>query len=130
MQQKAMSNSRRFIIAMLSPPLLGAIIIACMGRTAPTVHETIWTFPFFLLFAYGFGIVPSSVYALIMEFWFSTGFHRRCGPLCTVALSLSLGGICGFFIQIFVFANGVTYMLPVGAIVGLIVGWWLEASSQ
>lgn len=124
-----MTRSRRLLIEILIPPLLGAIIVACSGRTADNAWHIIFGFPAFLMFAYAFGIVPSAIYAAAMEFWFKKGCHYRYGLVSTVVFSALLGLGAGFGIQFLIQGVGITYFLFVGLVVGLIVGFYVGRAA-
>jgi len=124
-----MNPTRRFLVEILIPPLLGAIIVACSGRTADDVLHLIFGFPAFLIFAYAYGIVPSTVYAAVMEVWFRRGYHYRYGLASTVILSALLGLGAGFGIQLAVQGTGTTYFLLVGLVVGLMIGFYVGRAA-
>jgi len=124
-----MNRSKRLLHEIMIPPLLGAVIVACSGLTPDDALHTIFGFPAFLLFAYGYGIIPSLVYAGAMEVWFRKGFHDKLGLASTMVFSGLLGVIAGFGIQLLVQGVGVTYLLFVGLAVGLMVGFYVGRAS-
>src|SRR5574339_110564 len=64
----------RIVMEILGPPLLGTVVFS--------VFNGMWSwreFSFVLFFAYLFGIVPSCIYAVMMELWIRGGGARKCG---------------------------------------------------
>lgn len=117
-----MTRRWRITIELGVPPLLAAILLVV---TSPTpsygIAEILIGFPALVATAYVFGILPCSVYAVLMEFWFEKGFNRRCGWLSTAILSSLIGGCAGFLIQLVV-PGGLIELVPIGFIAGLTVG--------
>jgi hypothetical protein len=123
-----MSKYRRMLFELFAPPFLAVLLLITTDRSE-TVDEILTAFLPMLFFAYAFGIIPSLIYMLAMEFWFQSGLRTRFGFLCTIGLSGLLGvgagflsawlGICfGSFTQ-----PDIYYLARTGAIVGSLIGF-------
>jgi len=113
-------------VEILAPPPLAVLLILATGATSDRLSSVLLGFPYILLAAYAYGMLPSILYAVAMEFWFENRLHARCGALATVALSALLGAVAGFVIQsVLVQELTLTYFLPIGALVGLIIGIYI-----
>ena len=89
-----MSKYQRIYIELLAPPFLAAILFIVGDKSDSWVAILIGFLPL-LFFAYLFGIIPSALYTVVMEFWFRCGLHARFGSFCTVVASLLLGVAAG-----------------------------------
>jgi hypothetical protein len=84
-----------------------------------------------LIFAYLFGLVPSFLYAVMMELWFRVKLRMRFGLFCTAGLSSFLGAGAGFLACRFgtwcgplIGEHSREYVLR-GAAIGLLVGFYV-----
>ena len=125
-----MNRKQRILIEIFSPPLLGAAIFTVGGFGSDTLVDRIMFFPFFLVFAYLYGILPTAAYAAVMELWFTQRLHIRCGLLGTTVVSSLLGLGAGFLIQLMAQGAKISSLLPIGALVGLVIGLYLARKSR
>jgi hypothetical protein len=120
-----MNRSRRLLIEILTPPFLGALIYTLGGYGSDNLLDRITLFPVFLVAVYCFGSLPSLLYALIMEIWFSNRLHKRLGIIATLIVSLLLGACSGFCVfalsKVFIQGSGsdLKVFLGIGNIVGI-----------
>ena len=121
-----MTRCRRIAVAALAPPLLCALIVAFCGRQAGTFGNWILGFPVFLGFSYLFGILPSAVYAGILELWFEKGYLRRYGLGMTVVVSGFVGAGAGLCVQVlshwFTQSNEAGFLTVLGSVAGALIG--------
>jgi hypothetical protein len=121
-----MNRTQRILVEILSPSFLAAAIFTISGCGSDNITDRFVFFPFFLVFAYLYGIVPSVVYAAVMEFWFKKRFHiHKYGLLSTAAVSATLGLGAAFLIQLVIQGTKISSLLPIGTLVGLMVGLYL-----
>ena len=119
-------RSIRICLALAAPDPLAAFCIVITRSTSDSLLDAALGFPIFVLTAYAFAILPSMLYAFLMEVWFEKNLHSRIGLLATVAFSAVLGATAGFAIQtVALQESGFTYFVSVGGIVGLIIGFFL-----
>ncbi|MCG3150698.1 MAG: hypothetical protein PCFJNLEI_04189 [Verrucomicrobiae bacterium] len=105
------------------PCPLAACVMLLVCRPSNSLPEMLVGFPLLIAYAYAFGIVPSLLYAGLMEIWFGLKLDRRCGSVATVIFSGLLGAASGFSIQLVTTqATGGLPLVSVGGIVGLGVG--------
>lgn len=124
-------RSFRLCVELAAPSPLAALLIVITRSTSDSLATVILGFPMFVMLAYAFGILPSILYAFLMELWFEKNLHSRCGLLATMIFSGILGAAAGYAIQIFpVQDKGFTYFITIGGIVGLIVGSFLFRYSR
>jgi hypothetical protein len=125
-----MSKFRRILFELLAPPFLAAILIITTD-TSDTFLGMLAGFLPFLFFAYAFGIIPSLIYMLAMEFWFQSGLRARCGFLCTIGLSCLLGVGAGFLSAwLGIWLGFLTqpdnlHLARIGGIVGSLIGFYV-----
>lgn len=91
-----MTRTRRIAFEILSPPLIATFLMATDGRSPDTLLIKIFGFPVMLFYAYVFGIIPSVVYALVMETWIRLKGHQKFGVFLTVLISSLLGLLSGY----------------------------------
>jgi len=121
---------KRVIIEVLAPPLLAAVLLLIRDTSSPFSDKLLGFIPL-LLFTYGFGIVPSFIYMVAMEFWFRSGLHARYGLFSTVGLSAVLGTGAGFLSFLFAEWTGFLtqpdsfWLVWMGALVGLLIGFYV-----
>jgi uncharacterized membrane protein YjfL (UPF0719 family) len=119
------------MIEILAPVPLGAIAIGIVTLPSEGFFEIVRAFPIFLLVAYGFGIVPSAVYAVIMEAWFYNQLNERYGLGLTICMSSLSGLILGLSICAlstrFTQAGILDYLrfAGIGLTVGLALGYFI-----
>ncbi len=123
-----MKQTQRVLIEIFMPPLLAAIIIVVGGYTSDSLTDIILGFPAFLGFSYVFGIIPSLLYAFMMEIWFRKKLHEKLGISATVLFSLLLGSLAGLsvFILSKTFTQGsasdMRKFIGIGSLTGIISG--------
>lgn len=123
-------RSIRICVELGAPSPLAAFLIIITRSTSDSLSGILLGFPFFVMTAYAFGILPSILYAFLMEVWFEKNLHSRIGLLATVVFSAILGAGSGFSIQaVALQETGFTYFTSIGGIVGLIVGLFLFRAS-
>ena len=142
-----MSRTQRILTEIFFPPLIGTIVIVISGCISGGINGLndiisdgiigfILGIPALLFFAYLFGILPSLLYALIMEILFSYNFHNKLSFLLTVSTSTLLGllsGYCVFFLsQSFTqgSAPDLRKLIGVGISVGIIMGFVLACCMR
>ena len=124
----------RIVLHLLAPPFLGAavgIVAASIwqllnGGRLSTILQEVHDYPVTFLYAYVFGIVPSAVYAAIMEWAVWRGFEP--GRRRAILFSGILGLLAGLAI-ILPFLIGDAKALPIALYlggIGLVVGLLLE----
>lgn len=100
-------------------------------RSSESVVEIAKTFPALLMVSYVFGIVPSLLYAFMMELWFHNRLNEKWGFALTILVSLLLGFLCGFFVFALSepFSKGTASdmlrLAVIGTLVGLAIGIYL-----
>ncbi len=126
-----MKRSERILVELLAPPFLAVIWIA-----VTTFHMSdgiaIFAASFMMLvFAYLFSIIPSLIYASVMEVWFRSGLRTRFGLFGTAGLSslLGMGGgilacVIGTWLGPLIGEDFRNFAL-IGAVVGLVVGLYI-----
>lgn len=129
-----MSKPQRIVVEAFAPPLLATLYLFCFppaGWKPEPISTQLLAFLPMLFFAYLFAIIPSCLYAAVMELWFRLRLRTRFGLFCTVALSSFLGAGGGFLAC----AIG-TWLGPLigedfreyvrnGVVVGLLVGFYV-----
>jgi hypothetical protein len=130
-QRALTSADQRILTELLTPPLLAAFLVVIFltisGQNGDGVLKTIIYFPGFVCVAYWFGLIPSLLYTIVMEFWSRKGLHARCGLLCTVGLSSLLGTGAALLLHLVVqdYGFGIRIFLPLGASVGCLTGYYV-----
>ena len=115
-----MTRRRRILIAVLAPPLLGAISFAVANSiTDRSTHPLLWL-PTYVMFAYPIAIIPSAFYASLMDTWVARGLHRRFGLVVTALLSASCGTMTGLALSLLL--NWPTRLAFCGGLVGAGLG--------
>jgi hypothetical protein len=123
-----MRRAHWVMFEIFAPAPLGAILILLMGHTPESLTEILRTLPIFLLISYIFGIVPSLLYAFVIEAWFHNKLQWQSSIILTVLVSLLLGALSGLcvFVLSAVFTTGSTFdllrFIGIGCLVGLIIG--------
>ena len=98
------------------------------SRASESVGEVVKAFPIFLMVSYVFGIVPSLLYAGIMELWFCNKLNEKLGCILTILFSVLLGFLSGFIVFVFSkpftkgTASDMLHIAGIGALVGLVIG--------
>jgi hypothetical protein len=119
-------SSFRICVALGAPSPLAAFLVIITQSTSDSLTEKLLGFPFFVFTAYAYGILPSMLYSFLMEVWFGMRLHLRFGRLATILFSALLGAGAGFLIQTVIIQEiKYGYFIPIGGIVGLIVGFFL-----
>ena len=126
----AMNNSRRILIELLAPPLLAAVALVATSYKQETLASILLGFVPLVAAAYALGFIPSVLYAGSMELWFRSGLRVRFGLLCTVLLSACLGAGAGFLSAVLGAGLGFSqadrlYLLQLGAVIGLLIGFYV-----
>ena len=120
----------RLLGGILLPPLLGALLIfvpvilfnmIATTSTGKNWQDIVSGIFIAILFAYIFAGLQSLVASLLMEFVVNPKARRD-------GLAVSAGGFFGL-LSVLPLASGLVF-LPVGLIVGLLVGWWLRKSHN
>ncbi len=115
-----MNRKRRVIIEVFAPSFLGTVLWygGHIGELAHTGALNLLDFSIYWVLAFLFALVPSLVYALVMEWWFGRGLLDRARRISAVALSTALGFGAGYF----VFRASEARVIWLGGAVGLILG--------
>jgi hypothetical protein len=125
-----MSKRPRILIEVLAPPFLAALVMLAADKSDSPLDIVLGFFPS-LIFFYGFGVIPSLVYGLLMELWFRSRLSARCGLFGSILLSGVLGAGAGFSAAWLGVCSGVltqidiSFLVRVGAIVGLLLGFYV-----
>jgi len=116
----------RVLVEILAPAPLGFGLLLLSRPVA--LGRFLWSDPFavfiYLFFAYAFAIVPSGIYAWLIEWSLRRNWWRRSGWLGFVGFSTILGAAAGT--AIWRASEAPVYWI--GAIVGFILGLWLKKS--
>lgn len=122
----------RILLEAIAPVPLGAILMMLTtSRASESVGEVVKAFPIFLMVSYVFGIVPSLLYAGIMELWFCNKLNEKLGCILTILFSVLLGFLSGFIVFVFSkpftkgTASDMLHIAGIGALVGLVIGIYL-----
>jgi hypothetical protein len=107
----------RIAVEVLGPAFVGTVLLFILNHEefTHTSGITFRIFLYYLAFAYAFAIVPSPVYAFLMEIWLRRNVRNRLG---TVSPSSLLGAAAGCAIMLASEAP----VVWIGTLVGLILG--------
>jgi hypothetical protein len=127
----AMSKEKRIFVELVAPPFLAVVWLAVSSIRVEPIHDVVLGFFPLLILAYAFSIVPSLLYALVMEVWFRSGLRARFGCFCTAGFSSLLGAGGGFLAcaigiwlgPLISFDRG--HFALIGAVAGLLVGFYV-----
>ena len=141
-----MKARNRFLLHTLLPPVIGAILImiaAIIIDLDPPKNrgwlQVVGMTVFVMIYGYVFAIVPSVVYAALMEFGYRRGLTPGSGGAVFLSglLGLLVGAIpfVGSWIAenfAFTFKKALTLGIwPVaGMLTGLIIEWWIGGLSR
>lgn len=132
--------ARRVAIEILSPPIIATFLIITDGRNPDTILARVIGFPVGLFYGYLFGIIPSALYAAILELWIAIKGHQKCGAVVTILISSLLGLLSGYFVfllshhltqgssQDLNYLSGIGLQTGVGA--GFLVIWYLQCETK
>ena len=122
-----MKSPTRIAIEVLGPAFLGTafFFIWKHDEFVLTSGFSLQEFGGYLVFAYVFGILPSLVYAFIMERWLKRRSVGHRSLVATIALSAFVGLVAGYAIHL---ASEAPVTL-LGALVGLVLGVILSLSA-
>lgn len=124
----SMNKGRRIFFATLTPPVLAGLVYTLGGYGSDSIGDRIVLLPIFIVTVYCFGLLPSFVYALIMDIWIRNNIHKKVGRFFTIVFSTLLGGLSGLFVfilsQPYTQATTSDYkmFLEIGCLVGAFMG--------
>ena len=120
-----MTSRDRVLVEILVPAPLGTALLI-LWNLHQFIRMGIVSWPIYLLFAYVFAIVPSCIYALMLELSIRRGWWRRVGPFGFIGFSTALGTGAGAVIWPPLEAQ----VVGIGAIVGLLLGILLSGAAK
>ena len=114
----------RVSLEVLAPPFIAALFFLTPGFVTEPLRSMMKVVPTFFGVAYLFAIVPSIIYAIVMEVRFYRGAAQRSKR--TVLFSSGIGSLCGLVIALFLspdITEPVVYLFfgGLGAVVGCLI---------
>ena len=123
-----MKAKGRVILEIVAPALIGTVLLFIWKREefTRTLGLRPSVFVTYLAFAYAFAIIPSLVYAFVMERWL------RCKPLDSVRRlgAIGLSTLLGLGAGYAIFRASEAPVTWLGAVVGLLLGLVLALSAE
>ncbi len=120
-----MSPRDRILVEILVPAPLGTALLI-LWNLPQFIRMGLVSWPVYLLFAYVFAIVPSCLYALLLELSVRRSWWRRVGPLGFIGFSTALGTAAG----VVIWQASEARVVGIGAIVGLLLGTLLSGAAK
>ncbi len=126
-----MTKNQRMMVEALAPPFLATVCLSVISLRQESISDVFPQFLPCLLLIYAFGIFPAFFYMVAMELWFHFGWRTRCGSLGTVGFSGLLGTVAAYLSVAslthlgFLVGSEGFYFLPIGAFVGLLIGFYV-----
>jgi hypothetical protein len=128
-----MTPRDRVVVEILAPAPLGTalFILWNLGEFTPqgfapgawALYVFVWAF--YVLCGYAFAIVPSCVYALLVEWSLRRRWWQRLGSLGFIGFSTGLGALAG----IAIWRASEAHVIGIGATVGLLLGILLAGAA-